>query len=415
MNGLNSYPARGIDHLIIEQMAQDAVLEGSAAASEGEPGPIEVLCQAIEGSAEPKFNAEGEAARLSGVALRRVVVPPGMMITVKSAGGDLRVRKVQGDVNLESLRGSLGLADLAGVIRVAQVDGDLRGEGVADLRLMGNCGGDLRCEDAEHLAAESIAGDVRIHNLGDARFGRIRGDLWAEKVRGALQVTRAEGDARLSEIGGAVALKALGGSLRAHALTGGLSAPQVNGDAVLQGPYGAAEPYSLSAHGDVVLNLPGDADAQVSARAEGRIRSDVPLTPSPDGSGAVGATLGQGAARMSLTCGGDLRIILPGARETAGPQVKVALDAPNLGERIRRQVTASLAAAGIAIPSEPGWGAARGRSRPSKPPKPGRSSSAEQRRASGATQEEVVTVLKMVEEGKITAEEAELLLNVLGA
>jgi hypothetical protein len=376
MSGLSTFPAQGIDHLIIEETAHDAVLEGSsdAALSEGEPGPIEVLCQPIAGAAGPTLGREGEAARLSGAVPQRVVVPPGMVVTVKSARGDLRIQKVQGDVNLESVRGNLRLSDLPGVIRVAQVDADLRAQSVADLRLMGNCGGDLRCESGEHLAAESIAGDVRVHNLGDARFGRIRGDLWAEKVRGALQVTKAEGDARLSEIGGPVTVRALAGDLRASALTGGLSAPQVSGDALLQGPYGAAEPYSLSANGDVVLNLPGDADAQVIARAGGRIRSDVPLTPAPDGSAASSATLGQGAAHIRLACRGDLRIVRAEGRE-----------------------------------------AARGRPRPPKEPKPARPSAAERHRASSAAREEQLAVLKMVEEGKISAAEADLLLNVLGA
>jgi hypothetical protein len=408
MSDLSSFPAEGINHLIIDGMAQDATLEGRRGAT-----AIEVACLPAAGTAGPIFDVEGETARLSGATAIRVIVPASAMVTVKKAWGELRVRGLEGDVNLESIQGSLRLANLAGVVRVAQVDADVRAQEVADLRLMGNCDGDLRFDDGEHLAAESVAGDVRIGNLGDARLGRLRGDLWVEKVRGALQVSRAEGDARLSEIGGPVTLRSLTGDLRAGALTGGLSVPQVNGDAVLQGPYGAPGPYSLSAEGDVVLHLPADADARLSVKAGGRIRSDAPLTPSADGSAIFTSTLGHGTAEISLSSGGDLRILQSGGREHGKARAKAAPDMSDLGERIRQQVSASLASAGISMPPAAGWGGSE-RPRPPKEPKPARPPAGQRPRGPGATTEEQVAVLKLVEEGKITPEEADALLKALG-
>jgi hypothetical protein len=404
---ISTFPADGIKHLVIEGMARDATLVGIPGA-----GAIEATCPGA-GAAGPIFDVEGETARLSGVAPIRVVVPADATVTLKSAAGDLRVQHLAGDLNLESVRGSLRLSDLSGVVRVAQVDADVRAQGVADLRLMGNCDGDLRCDDGEHLAAESVAGDVRIHNLNDARLGRLRGDLWAEKVRDALQVSRAEGDARLSEIGGLVTLRALAGDLRAGALTGGLSAPQVTGDAVLQGPYGRVGPYSLAAEGDVVLNLPADADARVVVKAGGRLRSDAPLTPSSDGSATFSATLGRGTAHVTLASGGDLRIVQGGGRERSRGRSKASADVSDLGERIRQQVSASLAAAGISTAGQAGWSGG-GHPKPPKEPKPPRPPGGEGSRSAHGTGQELAAVLKMVEEGKITPEEADALLKALG-
>jgi SHOCT-like domain len=275
---------------------------------------------------------------------------------------------------------------------------------------MGNCNGDLRFDKGERLEAESVAGDVRIHDLGDARLGRVRGDLWVEKVRGALQVAKAEGDARLAAIDGPVTLRAITGDLRTNALTGGLVAPQVSGDAVLQGPYGAAGPYSLSAEGDVVLNLPADADARVSVKAGGRIRSETPLTPATDGLGSFTSTLGRGTARINLVSGGDLRIhsgVQGGGGSGRGKaRSKGSSDGSDLGERIRAQVNASLAAAGIHVVTGPMTGVGRERLRSPKGPRPSR--------PQGATTEEQLAVLRMVEEGKITPDEADMLLKALG-
>jgi hypothetical protein len=402
------FPAEGMKHLVIDGMARDATLEGSPGAA-----AIEVTCPTAESGTGPVFEAEGETARLAGAPPIRVVVPADTTVTIKGAWGDLRVQRLAGDVNLESVRGSLRLFDLSGVVRVAQVDADVRAQGVADLRLMGNCDGDLRFDDGGHLEAESVAGDARVHNLDDARLGRLRGDLWVEKVRGALQVSRAEGDARLTEIGGLVTLRFMAGDLRASALVGGLSAPQVAGDAVLQGPYSSAGPISLSAEGDVVLNLPADADVRLAVKAGGRIRSDPPLTPAVDGSAAFSATLGRGAAQVSLTSGGDLRIVQGGGKERSRPRAKDSSDLNDLGERIRQQVSASLAAAGINMAGEFGWSGG-GRPRPPREPRSSRSSATEGPRTVNATAEEQAAVLKMVEEGKITPEEADALLKALG-
>ena len=407
MSDVSAFPAEGINHLTIERLARDATLEGSQGAS-----TIEVTCSSAAGSSGPIFDAEGETARLSGVTPIRVVVPADTTVTVKMAGGDLRVQRLGGDVNLESVRGSLRLSDCSGVVRVAQADADVRAEGVADLRLMGACNGDLRCDEGEHLAAEAVAGDVRLYNLGDARLGRLRGDLWAEKMRGALQVNRTEGDARLTEIGGPVTLRTVAGDLRASVLSGGLSAPQVNGDAVLHGPFSAAEPYSLSADGDVVLHLPADADARISVTASGRIRSEAPLTPAADGSAAFTCTLGHGTAHISLVSGGDLRIA-QGGGERGKARSKASPDLSDLGERIRQQVSASLAAAGISVSGEASWGG-RERPRPPKEYKPPRPPGHERPRPPSPTAEEQIAVLKMVEEGKISPEEADTLLRALG-
>jgi hypothetical protein len=346
LSELCTFPAEGIRHLVVERMAQDAIIEGSS-----DPTRFEAACQPGRDDSAPVVDVQGEVARISAATVMHLSVPPGATVTVKSARGDLRVRTLGGDVNLERVQGGLRLSELQGIVRVAQVDADLRAQGTADLRLMGNCNGDLRFDDGEHLAAESVAGDVRISNAGEAR-----------------QVSRTEGDVRLTEIAGAVNLRAVSGDLRADALTGGLTASQVTGDAVLQGPYGDAGSYSLLAEGDVVLRLPSQIHARVTVQAGGRIRSDAPLTPAGDGSTTLTTTLGRGTLEINLSSGRDLRIVREGSRARA--------------------------------------------KRPSRPPK--EPTPADRPKAPGPLAAEQIAVLKLLEEGKITPDEADLLLKALG-
>jgi DUF4097 and DUF4098 domain-containing protein YvlB len=410
MSTLISYPAEGVNHLIVEEMARDALVRGIT-----EDVSIQVNYQAVETGAAPQFVPEGETVRLRAALVVRVILPAHIAVTIENANGDLRVQNLAGEVNLTAVHGDLRLVKLTNTVMIGQIDGSLRAEEVADLRLLGSCKGDLRFENGATLSAEIVAGDLRLHGAHHAQIGQVCGDLWAEKVEGALQVKRADGDARLSEIGGPVQLHTLAGDLRAGALTGGLAAPHVSGDAVLRGPFSVTEEYTLVADGDVNLHLPADADLRLTARASGRIRSDPPLTPAANGSPSFTARLGRGSGRINVTSRGDLRVSQAGG-EARGRATSGMMG--DLGERIRQQVSASLAAAGINIETgEVDWGWS-GPVRGMRIHKTARPSAAERSRPAGQpphpSSEEQMVVLQMVAEGKITAEEAETLLKALG-
>jgi hypothetical protein len=400
--------------VIIDELARDAQVWGAADATD-----IQVAYQSTGNERAALFSVEGDAIHLSRALVQRITLPAALAVTVRRAAGDLHIRGLTGEVNTEAVHGDLRLGGLGGTARIARVDGDLRADDVADLRLLGNCAGDLRFETSGNLEAETIAGDVRISDAGAIRLNRVHGDLWAERLDGALQVERVSGDVRLNEIGGPVSLRSLHGDLRAVSLAGGLSAPQVQGDAILQGTVAPGASYALNADGDISVLLPAEADARLTVRAHGRIRSDVQLTPAADGAPAFSAVVGQGSGRISLTSAGDVRIAQAGVNATSaaadvrGPTTPE--DLRTLGDRIRQQVTASLAAAGITVEGG-GWGGRHprggrpGRPVPPMPPMP----PAPPRPPAPPAPEEELRILKMVESGTIIAEQAEVLLKALG-
>ncbi len=339
---------------------------------------LQVAYEPFARDTTPTFVQEGTAVRFDGAAASRIHLPDGVGLVAVRAQGDLRVHGVSGDVDLGTVRGDLRLDALSGSMTVSEADGDVRADGAADLRLTGACHGDLRFEAGGALAVEGLSGNLRVSSAITVRLGRVHGDLWAEKVGDSFVLDRADGDARLDDIGGAVTLGALAGDLRASKLAGGLAAARVSGDVQLHGPFTSPEGYTVSADGDIQIHLPADADLRLSVRAGGRIRSDVPLTPAADGSPNFSGTVGRGAGRMDLAARGDVRVAQAGAqaagtswerRGRAGGDPFAELS--GLGDRIRQQVTASLAAAGINMETgdinvgrSRGARAARGRRRP---------------------------------------------------
>ncbi len=354
MSNSISFPGEGITQLIVEELARDAVVRGVTDAT-----AIQVSYEPFARDTAPAFVQEGAAVRFAGAAAHRIHLPDGVGLVAARTGGDLRVQGVTGDVDLGAVSGDLRLDSLAGRVTVGEANGDVRAEGVADLRLTGACHGDLRFEAGGALTLGSLSGDLRLGAATEVRLGRVHGDVWAEKVTGGLQLDRADGNARLDDIGAAVTLGALAGDLRAGKLAGGLSAARVNGDVQLYGSFDSPDGYAVSADGDIQVHLPADADLRLIVRASGRIRSDVPLTPAADGSPNFSGAVGRGAGRMDLTARGDVRVAQAGGpaagtgwerRGRAGGDPFAELS--GLGDRIRQQVTASLAAAGINM--EPG-------------------------------------------------------------
>lgn len=410
-------PAAGITELVIESMADDARIRLAPESAE-----IRVSVE-NDGWEAAQLVVEGERARLTGGTAERVEVPAGVAIVVDEALGDARVKGLDAALHFRSVEGDLRLEDLAGRVEVERLHSDALVDNVAALHL-GACAGDVRFSGGK-MEAETIAGDARIERASSFRAAKVHGDLWVDRVDGDLDLGAVHGDARLNAVAGAARLGLVAGDLRITSVAGGLTAGQVHGDAQLEGPF-PGDGYTVTANGDVDVRLAAEDDVRLSVRALGRIRSNLSLIPNADGTPTYTATLGEGKTPVTIMCNGDLRIDAAGRGDPKrgwekrwGPGGDPFSELSGLGDRIRQQVSASLAAAGINPETGEfniniGSGKARGgRGRgpvpePPRPPTPPQA-------ARPSTSSEQMAVLKMLEEGRITTEEADALLRALGA
>ena len=410
----------GITEVIFETLAADAVLAVSHDAE-----LIEVVVRG-DGADTAHWAVDGDTARLAGGIATRATLPPGIALTAEETLGDLRVKEFDADLRVRAVHGDLRIGRATARVTIDSAHADVRAEEVASLHI-NECEGDLRFSAGGDLDVDRIGGDLRVSEAATVRVGRVNGDLWAEKLTGGLHVEQTSGDMRLAAVAGPVTLGQVAGDLRAAGLAGGLSAGHIHGDAILEGPFPAGEGYTVRTDGDAHIRLTREDDVRLVVRATGRIRSALPLTPTADGTPTYSATIREGKVRMVVTSGGDLRVeVAGGAGEDAhagwdrrrGPGSDLFGDLSTLGDRIRQQVTASLAAAGI-NPDTGEINIGRGRTArgafkgfqpptpPERPKAPGPSS--------GTTSDEQMAILKMLEEGRITPEEADALLRALGA
>jgi hypothetical protein len=360
------------------------------------------------------------------------------IIHVQVVGGDLRLTGREG-TGLEaqaSPRGELTAVSVGNRIEVscrsacliflpagAQVEAEMVG---GDVRVIGLDGS---------LKLGTVGGDLSLRRVGSVSLERIGGDLVVHRASGELEAGWVGGDADVDQIGGAVRLQVVGGDLRVNRVQGALQA-MVGGDASLHLSPPAGTTTTLRAGGDISCRLAEEASLRLTLRAGGDLRAAVAgeREHTPDG---LVIRLGEAQAVAELTAGGDLWL-RPEAG--AGEAERESYLGEDFHAHVQAQVDAAMAEveAGLEKLSAGAFGfdservggrvrrameraqrrAARARERAAarsgRPRRPADFDFGPFRPAKpAASEEERLSVLQMLEQGSISVEEAERLLQAL--
>jgi hypothetical protein len=375
-------------HITITECLRNLVVRGSE--------DVRVTLR-LRGSADDvDLEREGETFTLAARADCFLTCPPATTLTIGTAHGNLKVQRVEGPVTIEAVHGNATLRAIGPT---------------AVERTLGN------------LSVHQVAGDLRAHTTG--------------------------GNARLRQVEGSLSLGQVSGSLTVEGLHAGLSAEQVRGNARLGPPFTPGATYRLSASGSLTVHLPADASLRLALTAAGRVHSHVPGLALEELDGETRAMLGAGEASLEAQVGGhaSLRPVEPQG-PTEGIPLDWVADLEGLGAQIEARVAEAMAemeerlAEGLGrIDSEEirremeratertlraaerATEQARRTAEREAERARMRAERAERRwqRASGrrprpreaATDEEMLRVLRLLEEGKITPEQASDLLAAL--
>ncbi|WP_052890892.1 SHOCT-like domain-containing protein [Thermogemmatispora carboxidivorans] len=280
------YVRRLSGHVSIEK-ARDVVLSEISGGTRLSHCEGDLVLEAIQEPAEVlACGADLRARRLGTLRVRHGV------------GGKVQLSELE-EADIDHIGDDLEVRQVRRRCEAGNVGGDCRFEESAEAALsLGNVGGDLRVVQAQRLYANNIGGDVFIQVLaGEVELGNIGGDLSGVALAGPL---------RLGHVGGDVDLREMGGGVEASAIGGNLS---------LAGTFPAGSYTRLRVGGDARIILPEQANLKIEAVVSGSISgANVPV---PDG-GAVSLTYGDGAATMELQVGGDLSLRGAGAPATWG-------------------------------------------------------------------------------------------------
>jgi len=277
-------------------------------------------------------------------------VPAGLPLHIRQAQGHLRVTEVI-SLNAEQVRGNLRLDEVAHA-HLAEVYGNLRIDESADLRVVGTVYGNATLDEVKSADLQNVRGDLTARELGHLRASRVGGNLAAREVAGAIVADRVGGNMALKEVGGPVTIDQVAGNLNARELAGGARVSRIGGNLYLNGEVSPGQTYHFQVDGNALLRPGGDAGAHFTLVAGGKIASSMPLVDEERSEGRLTGTLGEGGAEIAVQAGGNITLGGDGAGvhvrievgDEIARQVEESLRAVDL-EAIGRQVSQEMEAA----------------------------------------------------------------------
>ena len=369
-----------------------------------------------------------------------VHVPRRIAVSAGQVSGDLLLRDLDGAVDIGIVHGDASVVSGQASVSFQEVHGDLAVEHVNGPLSMGQ-----------------THGDVHLSHVGAASLARVHGDVSARTVAGDLGMGAVSGDVRVRDVAGALTLEEGLGDFRGQDLSGGMNVQAVKGDLSLKTALTPGLDYRAQANGDVRARFPEGTIARLELQARGEMAAkgfQIEEKESGRMVARAGDSEGEGEARVTLSAGGDLSVKAQSKREDYPP----GLDAMDgLAEQIEAQIAEHLGEmdvdkvatreiekamrqaqreiekaqrkaekAGQRAERQAQRAQERAQRKASKfqakfdrrwgPPgdvRPG--SRAAKATRQGPSQEEQIAVLRMLQEGKVSVEDAETLLKALGA
>ena len=273
----------------------------------------------------------------------------------------------------------------------------------------------------------SIDGDLSMRDVGSVAISSIESDLSLRGARGNLYVKSAEGDVSIRDVDGSITLESVADDLALRGARGNIKV-NVGEDVVVYLEPRDDGSYLVTAGDDILLVLPTTANATVTMQGD-EINVEWPGMQNDPGATQRTVELGNGSAKITLSAGGDVRLTnQANAAESAdefGNFAALNFDWSGFGERISRQVQAVTSRAARSA-DDAARRAERHAERQARrwgrtpPPGPwtdfgpkGMPTPPGMPKSDPVSEEERMAILKMLQEKKITAEQAEQLLQAL--
>jgi len=356
---------------------------------------------------------------LSGRGDLRLLVPAGANVAIDEVSGDLVVKGLTGQGAARQVHGNAILVEV-GAFNSEMVHGNLVARGV------------------QSLAAGAVHGDVSARRVGGVKLGAVYGDFSGKGLDGSVTIEEASGDVSVREVNGEIALGHAHRDVNLAAVAGRVMLGSVDGDIRLRGALPPGD-HALSAHGDIVVRWPANVAVNVVAAAK-RIVNRLPLQDVAEKDGQLLGRIGNGTTQLTLSADGQivLKEITPVDEKwddgMIGDDAEFepffsGLGLENMTARIEAEVNNHLARVARDIETRfgPEFGqrmadkvarqaeraTERARRKGEWRSRAGDSATAAAPQRRSASPEEQLKILKMVESGAITPEDAGMLLEAL--
>jgi DUF4097 and DUF4098 domain-containing protein YvlB len=250
------------------------------------------------------------------------------------------------DVSAGTVSDDLLLRDLDGAVQIGTAHGDVSIRSGQASATLNEVHGDLAVEGLKGPLSVGLAhSDVHLGQMGTVTLGRVHGGVNARTVAGELQMGAVSGDVRARDVGGPLTLEEGQGSFTARDLAGGMNVHSVQGDLSLKTALTPGLTYSGQAQGSISARFPEGTSARFDLQAKGRL-SARGLAVETNENGHMAAHTGNGEAEVVLRADGDLSVKVQSAEQD--PAWGFSMD--ELSEQINAEIAEHMSKLGDRMP-----------------------------------------------------------------
>ena len=253
-----------------------------------------------------------------------LTVPTATTVVMSTVHGDAVAKNIVGGLNVIEAHGDVSLNNLENV-DIGTIHGDLSGRNLTGASTI-----------------NEVMGDASLRNVGEVTINIINGDCAIKNIDGAVTVESIMGDFSLRNVGGDVNLGQIHRDVNLRNIGGLIKVAEVNGDIRLTGSLAPGK-HHLKAEGDIVLRWPENAPLHLEANAP-KIRNRLNLTDLVEEEGHLTGRIGDGETFLILEAKG--RIILKDVQPTKEwddfDGTEFGFDFSEIGEKISSEISSRM-------------------------------------------------------------------------
>lgn len=156
----------------------------------------------------------------------------------------------------------------------------------------------------DRLTMDEIHGPVTLRNLGEVEIGKLHGHLWARNIAGDLQAADVQGHAEIRSVEGNLVLENVEGNLEIRDADQDIQA-RASGNVQLRLRFIGGANYLVEAGGNLNCRIPVEADLELElASGAEKIRLELPGQSRTVRAESFETTLGAGGPHFRLSAGG---------------------------------------------------------------------------------------------------------------
>lgn len=170
------------------------------------------------------------------------------------------------------------------------------------------CTGDARLKGLESdVEIGQVGGDLVLRNLVTTTVQHVGGDVSAKKIGGALALAFAGGDVSVRGVAGPFSANQVGGDLAVRDLEAG-AVGHAKGDVITNMAFHPGLEYEFEAFGDVICRLPRGESVTFQIDNKGEVSWDIPGARVEGEDGDMRVIVGAGEAVVKLSANGDVTL-----------------------------------------------------------------------------------------------------------